>query len=236
MIASKLFMAAGAAALVMTASSDVKITVSAAFQSLSLSTTSCSKINNLEQLIIRRRKIASNEDLSRIQTISRLSASADDQNENDDSSSDIWSQQKQLLSDFNAQQASSLKAEQSAKFQKRQLALVGDTAFFSAMIFCALWLVCDNPFVSISYSLGAILGLAYSYGLGKYVETIGASIDDEGIGQGAGIGNARFAFLILLFIFVGKFKSVGLLEIPAIMGFFTYQIGSLSQGLREIND
>ena len=233
MIASKLFMAAGAAALVMTASSDVKIMVSA-FQSLSLSTTSYSKINNLEQLM-RRRKIASNHDLPRIQKISRLSALADDQNEND-GSSDIWSQQKQLLSDFNAQQASSLKAEQSAKFQKRQLALVGDTAFFSAMIFCALWLVCDNPFVSISYSLGAILGLAYSYGLGKYVETIGASIDDEGIGQGAGIGNARFAFLILLFIFVGKFKSVGLLEIPAIMGFFTYQIGSLSQGLREIND
>jgi hypothetical protein len=164
---------------------------------------------------------------------SPLAASTDDKNENQ---GDIWSQQKQLLSDFNSQQASSLKAEQLAKFQKRQLGLVGDTAFFSAMIFCALWLVCDNPFVSLSYSLGATLGLAYSYGLGKYVETIGASIDDEGVGQGAGIGNARFAFLILLFVVVGKFKSVGLLEIPAIMGFFTYQLGSLSQGLREIND
>jgi hypothetical protein len=54
--------------------------------------------------------------------------------------------------------------------------------------------------------------------------------------QGAGVGQARFAFLILLFIFVGKFRSFGLLEIPSIMGFFTYQLASLSQGLREIND
>lgn len=48
-----------------------------------------------------------------------------------------------------------------------------------------------------------------------------------------GVGSARFAFLIALFIFVGKFRSEGLQEIPAIMGFFTYQISSLSQGLKD---
>ena len=68
------------------------------------------------------------------------------------------------------------------------------------------------------------------------METIGGSVDDTEEMQGAGVGQARFAFLILLFIFVGKFRSQGLQEIPSIFGFFTYQIASLSQGLREIDD
>ena len=80
------------------------------------------------------------------------------------------------------------------------------------------------------------MGVAYSYGLGRYVENVGASFDDEGATAGAGVGEARFAFLILLIIFVGKFRSAGLLEIPSIAGFFTYQLGSLSQGLKEYND
>ena len=89
-----------------------------------------------------------------------------------------------------------------------------------------LWLVSANPFVAISYSLGATMGLAYAYGLGKYVETVGASPDEVIAGQGAGVGGARFAFLILLFVLVGRFRSEGLLEIPAITGFFTYQLAS----------
>jgi hypothetical protein len=77
---------------------------------------------------------------------------------------------------------------------------------------------------------GALFGTAYSYGLGKYVETLGGSAEDAGAVQGAGVGQARFAFLILLFVIVGKFRSQGLQEIPAILGFFTYQLASLSQG------
>lgn len=50
-----------------------------------------------------------------------------------------------------------------------------------------------------------------------------------------GVGQARFAFLIMLIIFVGKLRTFGLVEIPSILGFFTYQIASLSQGLREID-
>ena len=82
------------------------------------------------------------------------------------------------------------------------------------------------------------MGIAYTYGLGKSVEVIGQSIDDVGATQGAGVGEARFAFLIVLFLFVGKFRGgdYGLQEIPSIAGFFTYQIASLNQGLREIND
>jgi hypothetical protein len=83
--------------------------------------------------------------------------------------------------------------------------------------------------------LGAILGTAYTYGLGKFVESIGGSAYDAEDVKGSGVGSARFAFLIVLFIFVGKFRSEGLQEIPSIMGFFTYQISTLSQGLKDAN-
>jgi hypothetical protein len=149
---------------------------------------------------------------------------------------DFWSQQKALLEEMTQKEDKIERSEQSVKFAARQAGLVGDTAFFSAMIFAILWGTCVNPFVPISYSLGAILGLAYCYGLGRSVETVGASIDDAGAVQGAGVGSARFAFLILLLVVVGKFRSAGLIEIPAILGFFTYQLGSLSQGVKEIND
>ena len=149
---------------------------------------------------------------------------------------DIWSQQKALMGEMTAKAEQSLKQEQLEKFAKRRSALIGDTAFFTAIIFCMLWAAFDNPFFSFSYLFGSTFGLAYAYGLGKYVETIGGSVDDTEAIQGAGVGQARFAFLILLFVFVGKFRSSGLLEIPSIMGFFTYQLASLSQGLREIDD
>lgn len=149
---------------------------------------------------------------------------------------DFWNQQKALLEEMTQKEEKTERREQNVKFAARQAGLVGDTAFFIAMIFSILWGTCVNPFVPISYSLGAVLGLAYCYGLGRSVETVGASIDDEGAVQGAGVGSARFAFLIVLLLFVGKFRSAGLIEIPAILGFFTYQLGSLSQGLKEIND
>ena len=68
------------------------------------------------------------------------------------------------------------------------------------------------------------------------MSTLGGSAYDLEDVQGSGVGNARFAFLIILFIFIGKFRSIGLQEIPAIMGFFTYQISSLSQGLKDAGD
>jgi hypothetical protein len=152
------------------------------------------------------------------------------------SDDDFWAQQRSIMDQLTDRTEKSLKEEQTQKFAKRRDGLIEDTAFFTALIFSFLWLVCDNPFVSFSYSLGAVLGLAYAYGLGKYVETIGGSVDDTEAIQGAGVGQARFAFLILLFVIVGKYRSSGLLEIPTIAGFFTYQLASLSQGLREIND
>ncbi|EED96218.1 predicted protein [Thalassiosira pseudonana CCMP1335] len=149
----------------------------------------------------------------------------------------FWAKQQALAAEMAAQADSGVKRENKEKFAKRRLALTSDTLYFSLLISCLLWLFSSNPFVTISYLFGATSGTAYAYGLGKYVETIGGSIDDiEEEGAGAGIGSARFAFLILLFVVVGKFRDQGLLEIPSIMGFFTYQLASLGQGLREIDD
>lgn len=147
----------------------------------------------------------------------------------------FWAKQRALAAQMEANADAGLKQEQKEKFAKRRLALVSDTLYFSILIASLLWLASPNPFVTISYLFGALSGTAYSYGLGKFVETIGGSIDDTDA-EGAGVGQARFAFLILLFVVVGKFRSQGLLEIPSIMGFFTYQLASLGQGLREIDD
>lgn len=149
---------------------------------------------------------------------------------------DFWSRQKELMEEMSVTADNSLQSENKQKFADRRTALVGDTAYFGFFIFCALWTFFSNPFVAFSYAFGTTMGLLYAYGLGRYVETIGGSVDDEGTVQGAGMGQARFAFLILLFVVVGKFKTAGLLEIPSIAGFFTYQLASLNQGLREIND
>ena len=149
---------------------------------------------------------------------------------------EFWKAQAALAASMTETVDKSVKEETREKFAKRRLALVNETLLFSTLIFSLIWLFGSNPFTAISYAFGAALGTAYSYGLGKYVETIGGSADDVEDLQGAGVGQARFAFLILLFVFVGKFRSAGLQEIPSIMGFFTYQIASLSQGLREYND
>ena len=149
---------------------------------------------------------------------------------------EFWKAQSALAESMTETVDKSVKEENREKFAKRRLALVNETLLFSTLIFAFLWLIGSNPFTAISYAFGATLGTAYSYGLGKYVETIGGSADDVEDLQGAGVGQARFAFLILLFVFVGKFRAFGLQEIPSIMGFFTYQIASLSQGLREYDD
>ncbi|KAL7562986.1 hypothetical protein ACA910_018624 [Epithemia clementina (nom. ined.)] len=155
---------------------------------------------------------------------------------------EFWAQQKDLAAEMagvmaaGSENSSRSKAAMREKFAKRRLALVGDTAYIGIFLFCLLWLVNENPFVPISYSLGALMGSAYAYGLGKYVETVGGSIDDMESSRGAGVGEARFAFLILLFILLGRFRDVGIQEVPAITGFFTYQLASLRQGLKEIND
>ena len=126
--------------------------------------------------------------------------------------------------------------EQRAKYEARAKALVSESFYFTILIFSSLWFISTNPYTPLSYLLGALLGTAYAYGLGKYVQTLGGNAMDKGDLEGGGIGSARFAFLILLFIFVRRFRSEGLQELPAIFGFFTYQLATLSQGVKESSD
>lgn len=138
------------------------------------------------------------------------------------------------MTDLQGRSDKSLQKEQLSDFQRVQTMLVQETIFCSFIIFPLLWLSCDSPLVALSYLFGSAFGVMYTFGLGKYVETIGGTVDDAAQVQGAGVGQARFAFLILLFVLVGKFKTTyGLMELPSIGGFFTYQIASLTQGLRE---
>lgn len=154
---------------------------------------------------------------------------AEKENDNDD----FWQQQQNLMKELSAENDKSLSKENKKNFDKLQNALVAETVFFSALSFSLLWLACDNPFVPLSFVFGSLFGIAYTYGLGKFVSTVGGTIDDAKAVEGAGVGQARFAFLIMLFLFVGKLRPYGLLEIPSIMGFFTYQLATLSQGLKE---
>jgi len=122
------------------------------------------------------------------------------------------------------------------KYRERAGLFLGDIFYFSSLIFSALWCFSSSVFTPISYFFGAGCGLAYSFGLSKYVESLGGSVDAQESVEAAGLGQARFAFLGLLIILVGKFRTFGLEEIPAILGFFTYQLASLSQALREFED
>jgi hypothetical protein len=88
----------------------------------------------------------------------------------------FWMRQKQLIQDLSDVSNKSLRAKQKEQFAKRRIALVGDTAFLSFFVFCGLWSAFENPFVALSYILGATLGLAYAYGLGECVKVASAGV------------------------------------------------------------
>mmetsp|Transcript_27285 Transcript_27285/g.31142 ORF Transcript_27285/g.31142 Transcript_27285/m.31142 type:complete len:193 (-) Transcript_27285:81-659(-) len=152
------------------------------------------------------------------------------------SNDDFWEKQKKLAADLNESVGKSLKEEQMAKYTKRAGLLLGDTFYFSILILSILWCCANTISTPISYTFGATCGLAYSFGLSKYVETLGGDSEAEATVEGAGFGQARFAFLILLLVLIGKFQSSGAQAIPAIAGFFTYQLASLSQALRQFEE
>lgn len=102
-------------------------------------------------------------------TVTRLGSSNRDSTGSPDSDSkkEFWLQQKRLLQDLSDASNKSVRARQRERFAQQRLALVGDTAFLGFLVFCGLWSGLDNPFVALSYALGATLGAAYAYGLGE---------------------------------------------------------------------
>ncbi len=134
--------------------------------------------------------------------------------------------------------------QQTQAFQKRRLALVSDTIFFSVLIFSILWFVSETPQTALSYLFGASLSIAYSYGLGKYVESLGKGgkgdvvvVQQPQQPTTGDFGQARFVLIIILLAALAKFRGqTGLQEIPTIAGFFTYQLASLNQGMKDLDD
>ena len=144
---------------------------------------------------------------------------------------DPFASQRSLLQQITSSQTS--KAD--AAFKKRSSGLITDTVFYSTIIFSLLWFFTTNPLVPLSYLLGATSGTFYTYALGKQVSTVGKSeFNVETVSDGA-TGQARFAFLLILFILISRFNNV-ILPVPAIGGFFTYFVAALSQSFVIYDD
>jgi hypothetical protein len=82
---------------------------------------------------------------------------------------------------------------------------------------------------SYSYLLGTVLGLAYALLLGNFVESIGEGAIQGGGGRG---GALRFVPVLLMVLVYGKFKTTFSL-LPELLGFFSYQAGSLLQAFNR---
>jgi len=164
------------------------------------------------------------------------------ENDNQKDETDFWAQQKRLATSISAeveQEVKTLKQLQAQRYSSRLNSLLSDNIYFSLLIFSILWSFSYNPMVGVSYLFGSILGTLYSFGLGKYVESIKSGEErlDSPSAPGEGLGQARFAFVFILLILLGKFRGEsGLQEIPTIAGFFTYQLASLSQGFKELDE
>eukprot|EP00904_Undaria_pinnatifida_P003420 jgi/Undpi1/13079/HiC_scaffold_8.g02741.m1 len=88
------------------------------------------------------------------------------------------------------------------------------------------------PEAACSFSLGVALGTAYLVLLSRFVENLGKEESGGGRegGGGGGGGPARLALAGLLVLLVSKNKE-SLEFIPALTGFFAYQVATLVQGV-----
>jgi hypothetical protein len=99
-------------------------------------------------------------------------------------------------------------------FYDLRLQLLADNVYMFALGFFGVWYFGAMKDV-FSYGVGGILGIIYSFLLGRYVEDLGE--------QNRGGGNARFVPVILLIAIYAKFKTeINIL--PEILGFFSYKV------------
>jgi|EP00624_Nannochloropsis_granulata_P004493 hypothetical protein len=111
-------------------------------------------------------------------------------------------------------------------YAARKFQLLFDSLWLSALGLALCWAAFSFE-ASVSYGLGALLGFGYITLLGRTVEAIGT----VGV-PGAGVGQARFALVILLVLLAGKYRDT-IQVIPAIIGFSTYQIASFLQAFER---
>ena len=105
-------------------------------------------------------------------------------------------------------------------YDNMRSSFVVDSIFVSLLGLCATWSF-GTYRDAISYGIGALLGGAYAVLLGSFVEKVGSEEKNTS-------GNLRFAPVILLIAVYSKNKEyVSIL--PELLGFFSYQIGSLLQ-------
>ena len=107
-------------------------------------------------------------------------------------------------------------------YAARKFQLLFDSLWLSALGLAVCWAAFSFE-ASVSYALGASLGFGYITLLGRTVEAFGTA----GI-PGAGVGQARFALVILLVLLAGKYRDT-IQVIPAIVGFSTYQVATFLQ-------
>lgn len=116
-------------------------------------------------------------------------------------------------------------------YEQQTNRLIVESLLVSSVILSDVWCMSNDPFLSLSYFLGAMMGTAYLMGLGKYVQTIGRNRREYNV-----MGNTRFAYIGMLCVVVGTFHSHNLPYIPSIVGFFTYQLVFVLQSLTAKND
>lgn len=112
------------------------------------------------------------------------------------------------------------RSKELAKFNNARVSFILDSVFMSSIGLCITWYF--GTFIdSFSYFIGAVLGLGYANLLSKFVENLGTNQKSVG-------GNARFLPVILLILVYAKNKETVHI-IPELLGFFSYQAGSLLQ-------
>ena len=125
-----------------------------------------------------------------------------------------------------------LKRREQAKFERRRNEVVGDHLFLGSLLIAAGWHFLPVKALE-SYGVGVLFGGAYLYLLGRYVGSLGEATLD-GAKEG-GIGQARFAVVGLLIAIAGKQREY-LDFIPLLLGFFSYQLATLLQATRPVDD
>lgn len=111
-------------------------------------------------------------------------------------------------------------AKNKEEYETLRQSFLFDSIYVSLLGLCVAWLFGTYK-DAFSYGVGSILGAAYAILLSKYVRSIGT-------GAGGADGAARFAPVFLLVILYSKNKD-SISIIPEIIGFFSYQLGSLLQ-------